>query len=284
MGKFEGLILVTGMGDARRNSTDEWAKLLFPGCTIKKSGDKKWLKTGDRKIYLFEVYYDDLNQMLLEKFEGLKKLFDSAPGPAKIKEFLETHINDVMQNVLVPDMINASQARFVEQYSKMIQTILDEGVHLSDARVGVLSHSLGTLVAYEGLYKVCDTREIIKFVDLGLVMAAPMLSPICAVQSSMNIQRYLTRNRSMKPYKRRGSKMTSPVTECVAIYNKKDPFYLIHNDAFYDRRIVNNDLVDTFIKYDEGPTRRNVNTHSMESSYIPKNRELIIKTLLGEPS
>ncbi len=278
---FEGLILITGMGDSPQNSTDSWAQLLFPNGDLQTGNDFKWLQVNNRKIYLFEVYYDDLNQMLLAKYEGLQEIFDLAPD--SVSGFLETHVHDVITNVLVPDQINASQLRFVEQYRRAHEAMYFENANPTNSKLGVLSHSLGTLVAYEGIYKAMSLSNFVDPIPMSLVMAAPMLSPICKVQSLLGLERYLTQNRSMKPYLTDAiGRRVTWLKKCLAIYNKKDPFYLIHNPDFYDRNQVNNDLVDEYVEYDEGPSLQNFNTHSLEESYIPNNKENIINTLLGD--
>lgn len=287
MDKFEGLVLVTGMGDAEQNSTDEWVKLLYPEGVIESSGDRKWLRDGERTIYLFEVYYDDINQQFLDKYTGYADVLEQAGAASS---FLETHGNDVFLNVLDPNVLNASQTRFVEQYKKAFDIVIDEEVPLSQVTLGVLSHSLGTFVAYESLYKVMDMNVFVAgYMNVNLVMCAPMLRPIFAVQyflsdSHLLRDRYLIENGSQKPYKKMGPVRETLIENCVAIYNRKDPFYQIHSNKFYDNEKPNNDLVDELILYTHGDNNLQIANHSMEGSYIPENNASIRTALFGDHS
>lgn len=278
MAGLNSLIMVCGMGDEQQHGTDSWAKKLFDA-EVQSDAQGRFVSTKNGKIYLFEVFYDDLNNLLLKKYEGLKRLYESSP--VGIDE-LKSHMHDVIVNVMVPDMINAVKDLFLLQYNKVLETIVKLECTNEESKIGVLSHSLGTYIAYEGLYAVCRSNEIVTYIDLGLVMAAPMLSPIYYVQSKLGLQNYLTQNCSSKPFRLvRKNKKKGPIKNCLAIYNTMDPFYLIHSDKFYDPDEVNNDLVDKFIKYKNGPNAENLNTHSMENSYIPNNRKEIITALFG---
>lgn len=285
MNNFEGLICVTGMGNAAQNSTDEWVKLLFPEGVIETSGDRKWVKVGNRKVYLFEVYYDDINQMFYEKYQGYSDLLSSAGAASS---FLETHGNDVFLNVLDPNVLNASQTRFVEQYKNVYELMLELGAYPNTSVLGVLSHSLGTLVAYEGLYKVLQSDYFVDgYIDVNLIMAAPMLRPIFGVQNFLSdsrllSERYLIQNASQKPYRMIGGLRTTLIKKCLAIYNKKDPFYLIHDADFYSTSKPNNDLVDVMIEFTDGDSNFQIKNHSMKESYIPNNKELFLETFFGD--
>lgn len=278
MAGLNSLIMVCGMGDDPEHGTDAWAKKLFDA-EVQSDAHGRFVKTKDGKVYLFEVFYNDLNNLLLKKFEGLKRLYESSPVGSKE---LKSHVHDVIVNVMVPDMINAVKDLFLLQYNKVLETIVKLQCTNEESKIGVLSHSLGTYIAYEGLYAVCRSNEIVTYIDLGLVMAAPMLSPIYNVQSMLGLQNYLTQNCSSKPFRLvRKNKKKGPIKNCLAIYNTMDPFYQIHSDKFYDPIELNNDLVDKFITYTDGPNSTNLNTHSMENSYILHNRQEIIKALFG---
>lgn len=276
--KTKILMAIHGMGEAEKGFSDEWAKILFPGASITSNKNEKFL-TDDQgeNIYIFEVFYEDINDKLFEKFEGLQNVYDTIPVN-KTKDFLKEYVHDVILNVLVPDAIHAAQIRFIETYRRILKLAAKKSGNVALARVGVLCHSLGTLFGYEGIYKTFDTPEFTQFTRMNLVMCAPMLAPICNVQHMLGLKRYLTENQSNKPYKPNpatGSLYTI-LNKCTAYYNTKDPFHLIHSDDFYDRQKVGNDLVDQLITFSEGD--KGFKSHAI-TSYLKARRQHILNAL-----
>jgi hypothetical protein len=281
---IEVLITITGMGDPQTGDTDEWIRKLWPGAPFATHGDRRWVELSpDRKIYLFEVKYEKENDAFREKLSTVSSLL---PGgtPEVIGKSLDEYFGDVWQNVLVGDQIVASQLRFSNEYRRAIALIgqLDPTLDLRKARISVLAHSLGTLVAYEGLYRVFETPEIMMAPSMvNLVLCAPMLSPMHAVQSGLSIDRFLTRYGCTRPKRTNAATnaVMSNIRRCLGIYNTSDPFYLIQKNDFYRRQGA--DLMDEYIRFDANPGWMFWKAHAMVGSYIENNRDKILEVLFA---
>lgn len=283
MAGAEILISITGMGDPESGDTDTWARALFPGAVLIDQGDRKLLRIGTRDIHLLEVLYEEYNEAIREKIETLGQLLP-AQTPEKVKETIEDYAFDVVENVLLDGALEASQLAFVATYNEAVERareLVGPTGNVRTARIGVLSHSLGTLIAYEGISRAFDTAMILSVVDVNVVMCAPMLAPIHHVLQFLGKDdRYLTRNASRKPYKRSAAgRWYSMIKHCLAIYDTRDPFHHIHDDAFYAPS-PDNDLVEEMRTYtSDTPLTRFWEGHSMEGSYLANNREAIARWL-----
>ena len=285
MPRPEILISISGMGDPETGDTDEWAQALFPtGALVNRGGEKTMeVDGGGRVIQLIEVLYEDSNEAIRQKFEDLGHLLP-VETPEEMKGTLEDYALDVVENVLLKAALDASQLRFVQAYNAALDVarrLVGETGNVRQAKIGVLAHSLGTLIAYEGICRAFDTALITSIVDVNVVLCAPMLAPIHHVMQLLGEDRYLTRNGCNKPYQRAASgRFYSIIRQCLLIYDRRDPFRLIQDMSFYDRS-RDNDLVDEFRLYDSGtPRERFWEGHSMIESYIANNREAIVSWLL----
>jgi hypothetical protein len=282
MANPEILITISGMGDPEAGDTDAWAQALFPTGALVVQGDRKTLEVDGRTIHLFEVLYEDSNEAIRQKFESLAQILPQET-PEKAKDTLEDYAFDVVENVLLKGALDASQLRFVQTYSaaldRALELVGDTG-DIRQTRIGVLSHSLGTYIAYEGVCRAFDTESLVQIVDVNVVMCAPMLAPIYHVLHLLGPDRYLTENGSRKPYKRTAAgRWYSMMRRCRGIYDRRDPFHLIHDAGFYERR-PDNDLMDEFRTYaSTTPLTRFWEAHSMSGSYIANNREAIVSWL-----
>jgi hypothetical protein len=279
----EILISISGMGDPEAGDTDEWAQALFPaGALVNRAGEKT-MEVEGRVIHLIEVLYEESNEAVRQKFEDLGHLLPQAT-PEKLKDTLEDYALDVVENVLLKSALEPAQLRFVEAYNKALdlaRRLVGESGNVRQTKIGVLSHSLGTLIAYEGICRAFDTALITSLVDVNVVMCAPMLAPIHHVMQAVGVDRYLTRNGCSKPYQRAASgRFYSMIRQCLLIYDRRDPFRLIQDMSFYERD-RDADLVDEFRIYDSGtPLKRFWEGHSMIESYLANNREVIASWLL----
>lgn len=280
------LISLHGMGDAQAGDTHAWAKTLFPGAEEHSTDGRTWIDTDIGKVWLVEVRYEDVSEALLEKYEGLRELLPEGT-PELIREKLEDFLFDVLQQVLVKEALDAAQLRFVGGYVEALEIAHAEVGAAGDvraAKIGVLAHSLGTLVAYEGVHRAAESEDILDFVPLNMVLCAPMLRPICAVQSTLPGQsdRYLVTRGCAKPrrYNAFHDEMVPVVKRCVAFYDTDDPFHHIHSDEFYDSTVEGQDLVEEVVRYSSNP-RFFWEGHDMIGSYLTHNRETIVEVLFS---
>lgn len=269
------LISITGMGDPGSGDTDAWATTLFPDGVVETSGARKWIRRGEDKTFLVEVSYEDLNDAIRAKFE---RVWDSVlgAGPENLQTVLEEFVGDVATNVLLRDALDGAQRRFVDAYSTALTIAIGEkpkGTDTRRSRIGVLCHSLGTLIGYEGLY-AASRAPLITHVSTKLVMCAPMLSAIGAVQSFIDQDRYLTRHGCNKPAQPR------TIARCLALYDLSDPFYRIQARNYYTAG-ERGDLVDEYHEYDSDPGLRRWEAHSMIGSYLQNNRDRIARFLFA---
>jgi hypothetical protein len=279
----EILISISGMGDPEAGDTEEWAQALFPsGALVNRAGEIT-MEVDGRVIHLIEVLYEDSNEAVRQKFEDLGHLLPQAT-PEELKDILEDYALDVVENVLLKSALEPAQLRFVEAYNKALdlaRRLVGESGNIRQTKIGVLAHSLGTLIAYEGICRAFDTALIASVVDVNVVMCAPMLAPIHHVMQAVGVDRYLTRNGCNKPYQRAASgRFYSMIRQCLLIYDRRDPFRLIQDMSFYERD-RDADLVDEFRIYDSAtPLKRFWEGHSMIESYLAHNREVIASWLL----
>jgi len=279
----EILITISGMGDPESGDTDEWAQALFPAGTLVDGQGGKTMEIDGRVIYLVEWLYEDSNEAIREKFESLGELIPEGTD-AETKDTLEDYALDVVENVLLKSALEPAQLRLVEAYNDALdlaRRLVGPAGSVRQTKIGVLSHSLGTLIAYEGICRAFDTALITSVVDVNVVMCAPMLAPIHHVMQLVGEDRYLTRNGCNKPYQRAASgRFYSMIRQCMLLYDRRDPFRLIQDMSFYERTRTS-DLVDEFRTYESAtPPSRFWEGHSMVGSYLANNREVIASWLL----
>jgi hypothetical protein len=263
------------MGDPLSGSTDEWVKTLFPSGTIETSGTRKRVQVGSERIYLLEVTYEDFNDAVLEKFDAMTRLVANASEG--VRDALKEYAGDVVTQVLVKNALDGAIRRFLDAYSEAIRIAIREkppGTDTREANLGVLSHSLGTLIAYEGLFAAGRSPFLTTVLEANLVMCAPMLSPISAVQSFIGQNRYLTRFGCRKP------RNPATIRQCLALYDESDPFFQIQGAHYYDYSDRNN-LVDNFVLFDSDPGVKFWDAHSMIDSYLANNNNRIAGALLA---
>lgn len=277
------LITVTGMGDPEEGDTFSWAARLFPDGELYRAKGRDWLQFPDGgQIYLLEVRYEDVNDALLTKNENVKSALSA--GPDKIDKALQEYPGDVITQVLVDKAIDAAQMRFMGKYMEALhlaRALVGPAGNIGIARIGVLCHSLGTLIAFEGLARCYDKSEILQVVPVNLVMCAPMLAPMCTVQRKLRMRRYLVAMGACRPSRHNpaSKKTDSIIRHCLAIYDRKDPFHRIHSDAFYGPATnPKNKLVDKFHYFDSDADNL-WEGHFMEESYLRHNRQLIAEFL-----
>ncbi len=282
------LITVNGMGDPDAGSTFAWSRALFPDAEEHTADGRRWLDTADGRVYLLEVRYEDVNDMLLAKHQGLREgLRDLIPEntPDVVEETLEEFVLDVVEQVLVKEALDAAQMEFLGTYVEALRIAGDEAGDDGDPRtigIGVLAHSLGTLVAFEGLHRAADSEDILHFLDVNLVLCAPMLAPMHAVQSHLPAQshRYLVDRGPVKPTRHNAFLGTDePVIGTgLLFYDTDDPFHRIHSDAFYD--VPGPKLADEIVKYASHPDLF-WKGHDMLGSYLAHNRDRIVEGLFS---
>jgi hypothetical protein len=267
----EILIAISGMGDPEAGATDDWATALFPGCSLVDTGAEKRIEIGGRTIHLLEVLYEDSNEAVRQKFEALSQIVPAA-APDALKDTIEDYALDVVENVLLASALEPAQLRFVETYNKALdkaRALVGEEGNVRQTKIGVISHSLGTLIAYEGICRAFDTELLTSIVDVNVVMCAPMLSPIYEAMHAVGVDRYLADNGCNKPYQRSASgRRYSIIRKCMGLYDTRDPFWLIQAKEFYKKRPTN-DLMDAFVTYESAtPLTRFWEGHSMLGSYV----------------
>ena len=279
---------VAGMGDPQEGSTTEWARILFPDGVLESSGDRRWLaRPGGDRIYLVEALYEDINTLANDKFAPIWDLIPDDIPDGGVTAFRES-FGDVCTNVIVGEVLATTRQRFIECYAKAIQIAIDISFpnDFRDIKFGVLCHSLGTYVTYEGLHSIYSAPFVVQYLPTRVVFCAPMLRPICqsqeiAVASQLMAPTHLTTQKCRRPRRTTALGLSeSFVDRTLFIHNKSDPFYAIHHHAWY-RHTENRDLVDEFRTIDSDPGIRFWNGHNMGDVYLQLNRAHIVEVLFS---
>ncbi|MEO6444364.1 MAG: hypothetical protein ABIZ91_17700 [Gemmatimonadaceae bacterium] len=281
----EILIIAHGMGHSRPGDGYTWASLLYPTAEQFTKDTRRWLQFPDgRQKYLLEVFYEDVNETLRNKYS---QLWDGVTGqlPEQCRSMVDTCITDVTQNVLLDHSIDLVQSRFVAKYleaRELAQALAGPEVAPTAVPIGVLAHSLGTLIAYEGLFRAADVASAFALHPVRLVVCAPMWSPICKVQAALKRRRYLPLQGLVKPGRvNRATRKFEPlISRCTAIYHTSDPFLLIQDRAEYMQGSANNGLIDEFVLVESGNLPLPA-SHAMGSSYLthPDSRAAVLRGL-----
>ena len=260
------------------------AAATAPGAGADGPGNGSWLDTEGGPVHLLEVWYEDVNDALLEKHEGLRDLIPDGTS-SQVERALEEFAFDVLHQVLDKAALDAAQMRFVATYIHALSIAMDRVGDDGDphaARIGVLAHSLGTLVAFEGLHRAADSEDILDFVPVRLVLCAPMLAPIHAAQARLPSQsdRYLVSRGPVKPtrFSPFDDADVPVVSRCLALFDRDDPFIRLHSDEFY--AVPEDPLVDELVKY-SSDSPAPWSAHDMVGSYLTHNRDRIVETLFG---
>jgi hypothetical protein len=280
------LMLAHGMGHSAQGDCFAWASQLYPDAEQFTQDTRRWLEFPDgRQKYLLEVFYEDTNEVLRAKYADL---WNRVHGrlPDQWREQVETCLTDVAQNVLLDQSIDQVQSAFVRKYLEatlLAQALVGPRGNPFDVRIGVLAHSLGTLIAYEGLFRAADVVSKMAMHPVHLVVCAPMWSPIRKVQRALGRRRYLVERGLTKPGRFNPILPTvfEPlVRKCTAIYHTSDPFLMIQDQSEYNRGPANNGLIDEFVLVDSG-TMPNPASHNMGSSYLthPGSRMAVLRGL-----
>ena len=281
------LIFAHGMGHSRPGDCYAWASLLYPDAEQFTRDTRRWLQFPDgRHKYLLEVFYEDTNEQLRAKYASLWDGLETAL-PAQWRQGIDTCVSDVAQNVLLDGSIDQVQTRFVYKYleaREIAQTLSPPGVSPTRISISVVAHSLGSLIAYEGLFRAADVASAFAMHPVRLVVCAPMWSPIRKVQLKLGRRRYLPSRGFTKPGRtNRATGAFEPlISTCTAVYHSSDPFLLIQDTSDYTQGGANNGLVDEFVLVDSGPTPL-PSSHSMGSSYLTHaaSRATVLKGLGG---
>jgi hypothetical protein len=280
------LILAHGMGHSAPGDCFAWASQLYPDAEQFTKNTRRWLQFPDgSQKYLLEVFYEDVSDVLKDKYGAL---WSATLGkvPDQWRQPVETCISDVAQNVLLDHSIDQAQSRFVAKYLEatlLAQALAGPSGSPTSIPIGVLAHSLGTLIAYEGLFRSADVAGAFSLHPVSLVVCAPMWSPIRKVQAAARRRRYLVDKGLVKPG--RFSPIAADVFEplvkrCTAIYHTSDPFLLIQDQSEYTKGPANNGLIDEFVLVDSG-SMPNPASHNMGSSYLTHqgSRDAVLRGL-----
>lgn len=266
------VIFAHGMGHSAKGDCFAWASLLWPDAEQFTKDTRRWLQFPDgRQTYLLEVFYEDINGDFRRKYG---ELFDKITGklPEECREPVDTCVSDVALNVLSDAAIDSVQSRFVAKYleaRELARSIVGPSGAPTTVNIGVVGHSLGTLIAYEGLFRSADVLSAAALHPVSLVVCAPMWSPIRRVQVGAKARRYLPIRGFTKPGRINGATLAFEpmIRRCTAIYHSHDPFLLIQAQTDYTAGPANNGLIDEFVLVDSG-NLPNPAAHAMGSSYL----------------
>ncbi len=266
------LILVHGMGHSAQGDCYAWAATLWPDAEQFTKDTRRWLQFPDgNKKYLLEVFYEDVNDVLREKYSAL---WNGVTGklPDAVRSNVDTCVTDVAQNVLSDVSIDQVQTRFVYKYleaRELAQALAGHSSAPETIPISVLSHSLGTLIAYEGLFRAADVAGAFALHPVNVVACAPMWSPIRKVQILAQRRRYLPKRGFTKPGRvNQATLVFEPfIKRCTTVYHTSDPFLLIQDRSDYQQGSANNGLIDAFELIDSGAVP-NPASHNMVGSYL----------------
>lgn len=278
------LLLMHGMGKAEQRDTFAWASHLWPDGQQFESGERRWIDTPDGyRTYLLEIYYEDLNEVIASKYAPA---WESILGKedATLRAKLETYVGDVVHHVLTDGAIDAAQMRVRAKYceARELSIALTRGTGRLPERVPIamLSHSLGTLIAFEGLWRMAQVWEHLSYHPVRLVACAPMWSPIRKVQLALKRRRYLATHGISRPVMTLATGLPGAlVTHCTALYRSDDPFLLLQDERDYEATGSPDGLIDVYRKVIINP--KTLNGHSMTDAYLanPECRALIARGL-----
>jgi hypothetical protein len=279
------LILVHGMGHSAQGDCYAWAASLWPDSEQFTSNTRRWLQFPDgRRTYLLEVFYEDVNDVLRSKYA---QLWDGLTGklPEAWRAGVDTCITDVAQNVLSDVSIDQVQTRFVYKYleaRELAQALAGPATSPTTIPISVLSHSLGTLIAYEGLFRAADVASAFALHPVNVVACAPMWSPVRKVQILAQRRRYLAKRGFVKPGRiNPATQIFEPlIKRCTTLYHSSDPFLLIQDQSDYQQGAGNNGLCDSFEVVDSGSIP-NPASHNMVGSYLTHaaSRAIVLRGL-----
>jgi len=148
----KSVIFVHGIGPQKQGYSDDlWIKL--------------WQNAIPPEIRKYEVYYYDIFQKLNEKIEidkftqkyGIENILKGVIKEQSVFDAINDTLKDTVSHVLyyllTADAYNAINNKFLYQLNTLVQDGINEGYPPQKHDIVVISHSLGTVVAYCSIYR-----------------------------------------------------------------------------------------------------------------------------------
>jgi hypothetical protein len=193
------LVAVHGIGSHRPNYSDDWWKALkphvltlYPNGVLGVGGDRQeviWSDLVNRIRNVNSLEADELRQSILDVIEDRREHEISSTSVRSLSEMPTMRGSEIaIDDFLIYMLNNSMRQNIIDRFTNVVRPLLETGVEID-----IISHSWGTVVAYEGL------RELEKISNLSgkvnnffTVGSALSLGP---VQSHLRAENKPTRNR-----------------------------------------------------------------------------------------
>jgi hypothetical protein len=191
------LVAVHGIGSHRPNYSDDWWKALKPHVSTVYpdgilGGDRQeviWSDLVNRIRNVNSAEADELRQSILDVIEDRREHEVSSTSVRSLSEMPTMRGSEMaIDDFLIYMLNNSMRQNIIDRFTSVVRPLLETGVEID-----IISHSWGTVVAYEGL------RELEKISNLSgqvnnffTIGSALSLGP---VQSHLRPENKPTRNR-----------------------------------------------------------------------------------------
>jgi hypothetical protein len=149
------VLFVHGIGPQQEHYSDGLVKQLWPGG-----------KPADLTPH--EVFYYDVFEELADKIQAdtlaaqaapfvnnlIKQFYHNANYDATIADIMQNCVAHVIYFLTITDIRNSIIAKFRKQMDDIVRHAAAHGSFFPDVEITVISHSLGTVVAYMGMHDI----------------------------------------------------------------------------------------------------------------------------------
>lgn len=183
--KRKSVIFIHGIGPQNEGYSDQLWNIL-------------WQNRNPEGIHKYELLYYDVFKKLNEKLEMndfikkygitkiLEKIIKTKDISANVEEKLTSALQDTVSHVLYflafRDAKNAILNRFKKKLLEVIEDALAEDVYPPDLEIIIVSHSLGTVVAYMGLHTIISEQGLGLQDDLKIKSFFTLASPLSLIK------------------------------------------------------------------------------------------------------
>ncbi|MGB3479298.1 MAG: hypothetical protein WBB67_09070 [bacterium] len=153
-----------------------------------------WQNENPGEVHKYELFYYTIFEIMNAKLEidklvkkyGLVKVLEKIIRTKNSLAHMEKTLTDVLKDtishvlyfLLVRDAKNAILTKFKEKLMEIVAEAMAGGIYPPDLEITVISHSLGTVVAYTGLHSIIGEETLGLQDDLRIKNLFTLASPL----------------------------------------------------------------------------------------------------------
>jgi hypothetical protein len=252
-----------------------------------------WQDEDPERAVKYEVFYYDIFDSINAKLEmdkimkenRISAVLDTVIKSASTTTMIKEAVTDVLKNtaahvfyfLMIGDVTYAVLSRFKRKLIDIIEDARAHGCPVQDLGISIVSHSLGTVVAYTGLHAIIGEQGIGLQDDVRIDNLFTLASPLMLIKNvadQLRVQVPYMTNRLDKP------REWDPAKKIYASNVRRWFSYRHERDSVASRIPLTGTFLDNI---DQTPFRFDTQVdkvHAFEN-YLMQARDVIIKNIRG---